>query len=156
MPAVTAAERPLSRRAVLAAVAVAAGTGAGVITGCTGTPESPPVDPDRQQLEAARTVETELMQVLRAATDVPEDALTAVEAHLTALDDALGDGESAAAPSPSPSATPPALTPLRAADRAADQHTRALRSASAAITPLLASIAASDAAIAAALRSGAA
>jgi len=115
------------------------------------------------QLEAARDVERQLLEALRADPETLDAAEDAVTQHLAALADALGEGDplgssssgTTASPSPSPTsgATAP-LRPLRAADRAADQHMRALRSATAAITPLLASIAASDAAIAAALRSG--
>lgn len=129
-------------------------------------------DPDRSALENALDIEQTLYLVVGNVTSGGRDivrALFAVSAHLRALDTALGQPASVvaalegirtplptASPSPSPSQSsgrPPTVEQaVRAADRAVNAHVRALRSASATVTPLLASIAASDAAIAAFLR----
>jgi hypothetical protein len=129
-------------------------------------------DPDRSALENALDIEQTLYFVVGNVTSGGRDivrALFAVSAHLRALDTALGQPASVvaalegirtplptASPSPSPSQSsgrPPTVEQaVRAADRAVNAHVRALRSASATVTPLLASIAASDAAIAAFLR----
>jgi hypothetical protein len=111
---------------------------------------SAPVDPDRELLDSALEVERDLLDAV-AGGDTPAEASAqdAVREHIAALEQALGQS---AALSTSPSVMAP---PARAADRAANAHTRALRTASAPISPLLAAIAASDAAIAATLRSSA-
>jgi hypothetical protein len=127
-------------------------------------------DPDRSALENALDIEQTLYLVVGNVTSGGRDivrALFAVSAHLRALDTALGQPASVvaalegirtplptASPSPSQSSgRPPTVEQaVRAADRAVNAHVRALRSASATVTPLLASIAASDAAIAAFLR----
>lgn len=156
---------PLSRRAL---VAGAMAVPAVALAACSRTPEPAPADPERQQLEAAREVEAQLLVALQSDDSTPSDATEAVEQHLQALAGALGETEPTPSASASPSATSsPSVTassapsdglailsPVKAADRAADEHTRGLRVATARITPLLASIAASDAAIAAALRAG--
>ena len=143
-------------------------------TACTDDPELAPPDPDRLALEAALDVELALYLVVGNLKADVDDALMvsdAVEAHVQALDSALRQSPSmtfevapfdSASPapslSPSPSPSAQAFTTveeaIRAADRAVNAHARALRSASAEITPLVASIAASDAAVAAYLRRG--
>ncbi len=142
-------------------------------TACTDDPEQPPPDPDRVALETALEVELELYLVVGNLKTDGRDALMvsdAVEAHVQALDTALGQPPSmtvelapvdSASPAASPSPTPTAQAfttveeAIRATDRAVNAHARALRSASAEITPLVASITASDAAVAAYLRGGA-
>lgn len=144
-------------------------------TACTDDPEQPPPDPDRVALETALEVELDLYLVVGNLKTDARDALMvsdAVEAHVQALDTALGQPPSmtyelapvdSVSPAPSPSASPSpsaqAFTTveeaIRATDRAVNAHARALRSASAEITPLVASITASDAAVAAYLRGGA-
>ena len=134
-------------------------------TACTDDPEPPPPDPDRVALENALEVEQELYVVVGNLKAAGRDAVMvfgAVEAHVQALDTALGDPPSMTVemtPFESDSPTPSSLErfvsvdeAVRAADRAVNAHLRALRSASAVISPLLASVAASDAAIAAYLR----
>jgi hypothetical protein len=141
-------------------------------TACTDDPEQPPLDPDRVALESALNVEVGLLMLvgnLKAEGRDTAMVFGAVEEHVDALDAALGQPPSTTyelaplgSPSPSPSDSPSsAPTPsafatadeaIRTADRAVNAHLRALRSASAEITPLLASLAASDAAVAAYLR----
>lgn len=162
-----AAFPPVTRRSLLAGTAslpllLAA-------SACTSDPPAAlPPDPDRAALDAARDVEAELLDSLAGWSEpgMLLDKRTTSEvlaAHLAALDTALG---SSPAPSPSSSsfdsdqlsqsmpAAIPTSTAVALVDAAARDHTRALRSASAAISPLLASIAASDAALAGALRRG--
>jgi hypothetical protein len=155
-----------SRRRVLRGAAMLPVTGAmAVLGGCT--EDAPPAepDPDRVHLEAARDVESQTLQALIADGPTPDaatDASAVLQSHIDALDAALRTAPSPAASStdslsglPSASPTEPANgAAVQALDAAATSHTRALRTASAAITPLLASIAASDAALAAALRRG--
>lgn len=135
-------------------------------TACTSDPEQPPPDPDRVALESALDIELNLSMVMGNLKAEGLDALMAfgaVEAHVKALDTALGQPPSvtaevaplgSASPSPSPPTFASVEEGIRAADRAVNAHSRALRSVSAEITPLLASIAASDAAVAAYLRGG--
>lgn len=150
---------PMTRRRLLAGTASVPLLMAA--SACTGDPPAAlPADPDRAALEAARDVEAELLDSLAGWSDqgtlVDKRRVNEVlEAHLAALDTALGSSPS---PNPSPSPSTPAAIPTSTAvalvDSATRDHTRALRSASAAISPLLASIAASDAALAGALRRG--
>lgn len=141
-----------------------------VATGCTDEPAPQVVvDPDREALEAAYGVEDQLGRLLTQWTSSPDEARTRADAvigqHLDALSASLGGvlgGEplpTASPPESDPAASPDASTAtttdlVRALDDAADAHSRALRTASAPISPLLASIAASDAALAASLRGG--
>lgn len=168
------AVHPLTRRRLLLGVvglpslaAVTAGTSA-----CTSNPPAPGIDPNRAALEGALVIERALLDVVTAwdGADPAQLALSVVVTeHIEALQSALADASESPATPPTPS-TPPTPTATttptedaatgdattdtvrRAADDAADQHTRALRAASAMVTPLLASLAASDAAMAASLR----
>ena len=142
-----------------------------LLSACTNDDATPAADPDRAALESALDVELALYDVVGNMQGLRiRDALQplgAVQAHVDALDSALGQPPSVTAelaplgsaspsvsssPSPSPFST--VEEAIRAADRAVNSHTRALRTASAEISPLLASIAASDAAVAAFLRAG--
>jgi hypothetical protein len=164
----TAVHPTLSRRQLLLSglcLPVLATTAA-----CTGDPEEPPTDPDRVALETALDIEVDLYMVVGNLKGGGPDALTAfsaVEAHVQALDTALGQPPSttfelapvdsaspALSPSPSAQAFVSVDEAIRATDRAVNAHVRALRSASAEISPLVASIAASDAAVSAYLRGG--
>lgn len=136
-----------------------------IIGGCTDQPavEVAP-DPDRQTLEATEEIEAETLSALAGWSDGADnsavsrdEARSVISAHIAALATALS-----APPSTAPSSSEsesyelvPTLSTAQAVaalDSAADEHTRALRSASAEISPLIASIAASDAALAAAIR----
>lgn len=158
---------PMSRRRLLlGAVSVPV-----VLTVGACTDDSPielPADPERTALSAARVDE----QVVRAALatwpgseregDVTAlEGLAIIDAHIAALDASLANA-TALAPSGSASAsTSDHVVPLVSTERviellhdAVTAHTRALRSATAQISPLLASIAGSDAALAAAIDGG--
>ncbi|MFL6182726.1 MAG: hypothetical protein ACJ73J_10510 [Actinomycetes bacterium] len=157
--------QPLSRRAALGgALALPF-----LVSACTQDDRAPATDPDRTALEAALEAEKDLYMVIaNLKTGGGRAGLQpfwAVDAHVKALDAALGQapsvtfdiappGSPSPPPSPSQQRSPSVDEAIRAADHAVNAHDRALRAASAEITPLIASIAASDAAVAAYLRSG--
>jgi hypothetical protein len=172
LTAVLTGQRPrLTRRRLL--LAAPATLAAGALAACTDSEEpAPPEDPDRVALTSALDVELALYLTVGNLDAAGPDAVVpvaTVQAHVDALDQALGQEPSlafdltgAGSGSPTASATPSATgmptAPIevgeaaRAADQAADTHTRALRETSPDLAPLLASIAASDAALAAFLR----
>ncbi|MCZ3386302.1 MAG: hypothetical protein LH630_04920 [Actinomycetia bacterium] len=124
-------------------------------------PVAPPTDPARDALEAARSVEVTTLESLQnwsvdAGTGTaPVIVGEVLIGHVAALDEALGTS-----PTPRPLESTDRNTALTLKgvidllDAAAAAHTKALRTAPAAVSPLLASIAASDAVLAAATRRG--
>jgi hypothetical protein len=146
----TAVSTALTRRALLGTPVLLT---AAVVAGCTDDEQTAtPEDPDRVALETALDVELALF-VAVGSLDGADGVVpvSTVQAHIDALDEALGQEPT---PTSEPTAVPPTdvAEAARAADRAADAHTRAVRDASPEISPLLASVAASDAALAAFLR----
>jgi hypothetical protein len=148
------------RSVLLAPVALAA---AAATAACTDTaPPPPPTDPDRVALEAAQTIEAELLGLAgrwsvaaTGATRLATQVTDVLEAHLATLATTLGSTPVGTPSASTTSAEPELVTSSTlaiAAARAAHAHTTSLRSTGGQAAQLLASIAASDSAIADALR----